>query len=122
MPSELEMCVNANSFTSRREQFVETAQIQQAFVAGHRQIKQLRAGALGEQLPRDDVAVVLHLGEQDLIAGLEVLACPRLRDQIDAFGRAAGENDFVCAARIEEFRRARPRAASKAVVARLLSS
>ena len=97
VPSELEICVNANSFTSLRQQFIQLAQIQQALVAGDRQINQLRARAFRQQLPRHDVAVMLHFREQNLVAGLDVFAAPRLRHQIDALGRAARENDFVVA-------------------------
>ncbi len=79
------------------EQSIQLAQIQQALVAGDRQINQLRARAFREQLPRHEVAVVLHFREQNLVAGLDVLAAPRLRHEIDALGRAARENDFVVA-------------------------
>ena len=83
------------------------AQIEQADVAGDGQVSELRAGALGQQLPRHDVAVVLHLGEQDHVAGLDVLRAPGLRDEVDALGGAAREDDFVGAAGVDEFRGAR---------------
>ena len=65
VPSELEMCVIANSFTFRRQALVQAAQVEQADVAGDGQEDELRARALGQQLPGNDVAVVLHLREQD---------------------------------------------------------
>ena len=122
VPSELEMCVKANSFTSRGEQLIQPAQIEQAVVAGHRQISELRAGAFGQQLPRHDVAVMLHFREQDFVAGFDVLAAPGLRDQVDAFGRAARENDFVRRCGIDEFRGARRARLRRRSVARLLNS
>ena len=51
-------------------------EVQQALVARHGDEAQLRAGALREQLPRHEVAVVLHLGEQDDIAPLEARGAP----------------------------------------------
>jgi hypothetical protein len=57
--------------------------------------------------------VVLHFREQDDVAGLEIFRAPGTGDEIDAFGGAAGENDFVGAAGVDEFA-ARVRAASKA--------
>ena len=52
----------------------------------------LGAGALGDDLPRHDVGVVLEMGEQDLIAGLEVGPTPALGDEVDALGGAAHED------------------------------
>ena len=63
------------------------------------------AGPLGQQLPGNDVAVVLHFGEQDPVAGAEVLDAPGLSHQVDALGGAAGENDLVRAAGVDELRR-----------------
>ena len=84
------------------EEGVEQARSSRPIVAGDGQVDKLGAGALGEQLPRDDVAVVLHLGEQDLVAGLDVLRAPGLRDEVDALGGAAGEDDLVGTARVDE--------------------
>ncbi len=55
-----------------------------------------------QQLPRDDVRVVLERREDDLVAGAEVLAAPRLRDEVDRLGRAAREDDLLGARRVEE--------------------
>ena len=51
---------------------------------------------------------MLHFREQNHVAGLEILRAPGTRDEVDAFGRAAGEHDFVGASGVDEFRRARP--------------
>ena len=43
---------------------------------------------------------------QDHVPGLEILLAPRIRDEVDAFGCPAGEDDFISAAGIDEFRSA----------------
>ena len=85
---------------------IQTVQIEQTDVPGDRKENQLRPGAFGQQLPRDDVAVVFHLGEQDFVARLDIFRAPGRGHQIDAFGSAARENDFIRAARIDKCRRA----------------
>jgi hypothetical protein len=92
-----------------REQRIQLGQIEQAFVAGDGKIRNFRAGFLREQLPRHEVAVMLHFREQNHVAGLEIFCSPRTRDEIDAFGRAAHEDDFVGAFGVDEFRGARAR-------------
>ena len=47
---------------------------------------------------------MLHFREQNHVAGLEIFCAPRTGDEIDAFGRAARENDFVGAFGVDEFR------------------
>ena len=99
MPSEFEMCVKANSFTSgvsnrkliQRERAVFT----------HRHKTQPRAGSLREQLPRHEIAVVLHFSEKNHIVRAEKFSAPCLRDQVDALRRPAGEDDFVRTRRAE---------------------
>ena len=49
--------------------------------------------ATSDELPRHDVAVVLHDGEDDLIAMLQHVA-QRRRHQVDAFSSATCEDDF----------------------------
>ena len=44
-------------------------QVQQPVVAGDRHVGQLGAGAFGQQLPGDDVAVMLHFRQQYGVAG-----------------------------------------------------
>ena len=63
---------------------------------------ELRAGLLAQDLPGHDVGVVLEMGDEHLIAGLEQGPRIALRDQIDRFGRAAHEDDLVARARIDE--------------------
>src|SRR5438128_2971483 len=52
---------------------------------------------------------MLHLGEQNHVTGVEKSPAPRLRDQVDAFGRATGEYDLVRARRADEISNALPR-------------
>ena len=76
--------------------------------SGNGQKRELRTGAFREQLPRNQIAVMLHLGEQYDVARFDVLVAPGGRHQVDALGGAAGENDFIRAARVDEFGRAPP--------------
>ena len=57
--------------------------------------------ALLEQLPGHDVGVVLHDGEDNLIAVAETLAVGG-DHEVDGLGRAAGEDDFLFLRRVEE--------------------
>ncbi len=63
-----------------------------------------RTGPLGYELPGNDVRVMLEGREQDAVAGLEVRAAPAVRDQIDALGRAAHEDDLARRCGIDEAR------------------
>ena len=69
---------------------------------------QRRAGALGEQLPGHQVRVVLHLGDEDLVAGLDRRG-ERVGHQVDRLGGALGEHDLA-RVRAEERGDLRPRA------------
>src|ERR1043166_1527583 len=51
---------------------------------------------------------MLHLGEQNLVAGFNVLRTPGGGHEVDAFGGAARENDFLGAASVDELGGARP--------------
>ena len=52
------------------------------------------AGALGELLPRHQVGVVLHLGDEDLVAGPDRRR-ERVGHQVDRLGRVLGEHDLA---------------------------
>ena len=88
------------------DQGVEVGQVEAA-VVGQREPAQRRAGALAEHLPRHEVGVVLHLGDDDLVARAE--REPRARDgvaegvgdEVVGLGGVLGEHDLVA-------RRARP--------------
>jgi len=67
---------------------VETAVVGDGDDAEH------RAAALAEELPRDDVAVVLHLADNDFVALVAEGFAERGGEEVDALGGAAGEEDF----------------------------
>ena len=72
---------------------VERREIELALV-GQRDHRELRARASGDVLPRDEVRVVLELGDDDEVAGAEVREAPRIRDEVDRLGRVAHEDDL----------------------------
>ena len=71
---------------------VEVGEVEPALV-GDRHPAQGRAGAAGQLLPRDEVGVVLHLGDDDLVAGPEQRsgARPPARRRPSAAGGGVGE-------------------------------
>ena len=85
-----------------RELFVEPAEVERAFIAGYGDVVELCTGALRDHLPGDEVAVVFQLGEENDIAGLEIVQRPGFSDEIDAFGGAAREDDFLRGASVDE--------------------
>jgi hypothetical protein len=64
-------------------------------VLEHRHVRKLGLAVLAEQLPRDDVRVMLHLGEHDEIAALHVLAAPGIRDEVDRRRRVGREDRLL---------------------------
>ena len=50
--------------------------------------------------------MVLHLGEQNLIAGLKIDAAPRVGTQINRLGGVAGKDDAASGGRMDESGRA----------------
>ena len=58
--------------------------------------------ALAEQLPRHDVRVVLHRRDEHLVAGADVGVAPGARDQVDALGGVAREDDLAHRPRVDE--------------------
>ena len=57
---------------------------------------------LGDELPGDEVRVVLELGDHDGVAGAEILEAPGVRDEVDRLGRAAREDHLALGRRVEE--------------------
>ena len=90
----------------RREQRIERGVIESALGIGaeHRDVTDRGADGARGLLPRDEVGVVLHLGGEDDVAGFEVRAGPTVRDNINALGRAARENNFRGVGGVDEFR------------------
>ena len=99
--------MKANSFTSGVSNSRKLIERERAILA-HRHETQARAGSLRQELPRHEIAVVFHFGEQDHVSGPEKFSAPGLRDEVDAFRRPAGENDFVRTRRVEIARHALP--------------
>ena len=65
---------------------------------------QLCADPLGQHLPWNQIAVVLDLGQQDLVIRAHVVVAPRPRHQVDRLGGPAGEDDLVRPCGVDESR------------------
>ena len=104
VPSAFETCVTAASFVFGPSSFANSSSSSSPSIVDRSDAK-LRAFFVAKDLPRHDVGMVLHAGDQDFVARTDVGAPEALRDQIDAFGRAAHENDFVDMRRVEELLR-----------------
>src|SRR5215212_4683145 len=55
---------------------------------------QYGASSLGKLLPRDKIGVMLHLREQDFIAGPDIGVTPAPRHEVNALGSPVREDDF----------------------------
>ena len=86
------------------------ARVQQLFVFIEQQFAALVDGRdaqdglffLAQNLPGHDVGVVLHGGDDDFVAGLDMSAAIGVGDQVDALGDAADEDDLAPVGGIEE--------------------
>ena len=58
-------------------------------------------GALREHLPRNEVAVVLHHGEDDFIAFTDIRASPTIGDEINRLRSVPREDNLACARRVD---------------------
>jgi hypothetical protein len=114
VPSAFETCVTRRASSAGRAAPRNSSIIERAGIVDRRHA-QPRALSLAEHLPRHDVRVVLHLGDEDLVARADGAAPERLRHQVDALGGAAREDDLaglgafrkratVCRARLESRR------------------
>ena len=63
---------------------------------------QLCASPLADHLPGDDVRVVLHLGDEDLVALAEMGRAIGLGNQVDRPGGAGGKDDLLTLGGVEE--------------------
>ena len=82
------------------QQVVEGIQVQLAF-RGYLHRDHPGAGALGHHLPGHDVGVVLHMADQDFVAGFQARG-QAVGHQVDGLGGAAGPDDFVGAGCVQE--------------------
>ena len=95
---------------ARREQLLELVEQEIAVVVDRRPLDH-RTLALAQKMPGHDVGMVLHDRQDDLVALFDAFGAERGGDQVDRFGRVAGEDDLFMPRRVEEFRapsRARP--------------
>ena len=76
-----------------REEAVQLRGVETEVVV-ERHPAQLDAPLGGQDVPRHHVGVVLELGEDDDVAGVEVGASPRVGDEVDGLGDVAGEHDL----------------------------
>src|SRR6185312_2259365 len=90
-----------NQFGARTQQLFELAQQQVARVIDRSHLED-RSGLLRNQLPRNDIRVMLQVRDDKLVTRLQVLAPPRVRHQVDRLGGAADEHDVLRAGRPDE--------------------
>ena len=64
---------------------------------------QFDPGAVAQHLPRDHVGVVLHLGDEHRLAGLQQAAVA-VGEQVDRLGAVLGEHDLVAGGRVHQAR------------------
>ena len=60
------------------------------------------ATVFAQELPRHDVGVMLHLGNDDFIAGLDECSSKRRSHQVDGLRGPAREDDLVVVRRVDE--------------------
>ena len=73
---------------------VELVEIEPAVVVDG-QVVELRALLLAQELPGNDVRVVLHLRDQHHVAGGDVLPPPGEAHEVDRLGDVAGEDRLL---------------------------
>ena len=61
-------------------------------VVGQGNVGELRAPLRGQELPGDEVRVVLHHAEDDQVPLADIAAAPGLGDEVDRLGRVADED------------------------------
>ena len=59
------------------------------------EVDELGAGLAADLLPRNQIGVVLHDGDDDLVTRFEHCGRKALGDQVERFARVAGEDDLV---------------------------
>ena len=74
-----------------REMAVEIVELKDALVVDADDLE-VRADLLAEHVPRHEVRVMLHLRHDDGVAGADVRAPPRVRDEVHGLGRVLRED------------------------------
>ncbi len=82
-----------NQLRPRPQQILEFRHQQITCVVNRRDFQD-RTRLLRKHLPRNDIGVVFEMSDDDLVAGLQMLATPGIGHQIDRFGGAAHEDDL----------------------------
>ena len=82
-------------------ELVERVELELAGVVD-RDVAEARARLARDELPGDEVRVVLELGDHDGVAGAEVLEPPRVGDEVDRLRRAAREDHLALGRRVDE--------------------
>src|SRR5882762_661335 len=90
-----------NQFWLLLQKLFIDVQAQQAIIT-HGDKLQVSTSALGQQLPGDEIAMVLHLGQNNQITSMNILCPPAIGHKIDALGGVACENDLLALACIDE--------------------
>ena len=78
---------------ARRDQRLQRIEVE-ALARVERRELDTEASLLGQHLPRHQVGVVLHHGQDDLITLAQIRSPPRLRDQVDRLRRAPREDNL----------------------------
>jgi hypothetical protein len=81
-PDDIRHVDEGDELRPARQQLIERVEIELSVVE-HRHVGEFSLAVLTEDLPRDDVRVVLHLGQHDEVAAPDVLAAPCVGDQVD---------------------------------------
>ncbi|VEB60129.1 Uncharacterised protein [Salmonella enterica subsp. enterica] len=66
---------------------------------------QFSAFALAQHLPGNDVGVMLHLADDNVIPGANIFRSPTVGDKVNALRRTAHEHQFFCGAGVNKPRR-----------------
>lgn len=93
--------VDGDDACVRREKGTIGVEVEYAFI-GEGNDTERGTGALTSQLPRNYVGVMLHGGDDDLVAGTEELLAEGSCHEIDALGGTTGENDFMAVAGVDK--------------------
>ena len=102
VPSTLDIALTASSLAPSRS--AERFERSRLVVGGERDPPDLDAALGGEDLPRHDVGVVLHVREHDGIALTQVGPGPGVRDEVDGLGGVAHVDDLVRVRGVDEAR------------------
>src|SRR4051794_36322401 len=95
---------NRHDLRLRAEQLLQLVEPQLALV-GHGNDAQVSLLLLAQDLPRNNVRMMLERRDDDLVAGVYMRAAKGLRDEIDGFGCATGEDNLAQATGVDELLR-----------------